>query len=73
MTFLLFEIYLTMTFFLDRRDDKTIIKSHTQSGGTGVRTPVMMSSLIILIFLSVELGLVRLILNFLLYEINMNI
>ena len=44
---------------VDRRDDKTIINSHTQSGGTGVRTQVMTSSLTISSILPVELGLMR--------------
>jgi len=43
--------------FLDRRDDKVIINSHTQSENTGVRTPVLTSSLTISAFLSVELRL----------------
>ena len=44
-------------FLVDRRDDKAVINSHTQSGGTGVRIPVMTSGLIISTFLSVELRL----------------
>jgi hypothetical protein len=46
-------------FFVDRRDGKAIINSHTQSGGTGVRTSVMKSGLSISTFLPIELGLMR--------------
>jgi len=45
-------------FLVDRRDDKATIKSHTQNGGTCVRTSVMTSGLTISAFL-VELGLMR--------------
>ena len=44
-------------FLVDRRDGKAVINSHTQSGGTGVRTPVMTSGLTISAFLPVVLGL----------------
>jgi hypothetical protein len=40
---------------------KTFINSHTQSGGTGVRTLVMMSGLTISTYLPVELGFMGLI------------
>jgi len=46
-------------FFVDRRDGQTIINSHTQSGDTGVQTPIMTSDLTISTFLPVELGLMR--------------
>lgn len=44
-------------FLVHRRNDKTNINSHKQSGGVGVRTPVKIFGLIILTFLSVELRL----------------
>jgi len=47
-------------FFLDRRDDKAIINSNIQSGGTAVWIPVMTFGLTILAFLPVKLGLMRL-------------
>jgi len=46
-------------FLVDRRDGKTIINSHTQSGGSDIRTPVMMSGLTILAFLPIELKLME--------------
>jgi hypothetical protein len=53
-------MYMHFFFFLvDRRDSKAIINSHTQSRGTGVRTPIMTSGLTILTFLPVELRLMR--------------
>jgi len=47
---------LLIIFFVDRRDDKVIINSHTQSRGTGVRSPIMTFSITISTFLYVELG-----------------
>ena len=49
---------LIFFFFLDRRDGETTVNSHTQSGSTMVRTPVMTSDLTISAFLLVELGLI---------------
>lgn len=40
-------------FFLDRRDGKAVINSHTQSAGIGIRTSIMTSGLTIF---PVELG-----------------
>ena len=45
----------TLFFLVGKRDGKAIINSHIQSEGTGVRTPVITSSLTILTFLPVEL------------------
>jgi len=41
-------------FLVDRRDDKVIVNLHTQSGGIGVQTPVMISGLTISTFLIVR-------------------
>jgi len=47
-------------FWIDRRDDKAIINPHIQSGGAGVRTPVITFGLTILIFLPVKLRVIGL-------------
>jgi len=51
---------------LDTRDDKVIVNSHIQSEGIRVQTTVMTSDLITSTFLTVELGLIRLYLFFML-------